>query len=117
MFGIMRVRSVLSYAVHSYWRGFVYVNTPISQDLMQKVLVKCLKLQLYHLTERQTEDGKVRIIKKISLERDKSYGFGTTGENFYDGFGSDLYFGPTFRRNSDTSRHLAEFWMIEKWLQ
>jgi asparaginyl-tRNA synthetase len=56
MFGaIMRVRSVLSFAVHSYFqeKGFVYVNTPIITGSDAEGAVKCLKLLLYHLTERQ----------------------------------------------------------------
>jgi aspartyl/asparaginyl-tRNA synthetase len=55
MFGaIMRVRSVyrLQFIV-IFRKGFVYVNTPIITGSDAEVLVKCLKLPLYHLTEHQ----------------------------------------------------------------
>jgi asparaginyl-tRNA synthetase len=112
MFAIMSVRSVLSYG-HVTRKGCMLTHL-LSQDLMLRVLVRCLKLPLYHLTNTRTEDGKVNY-KEDSLKRNQFNGFWTIRrERLYDGFGTIYTFGPTFRaENSNTSRHLAEFWMIE----
>jgi asparaginyl-tRNA synthetase len=54
MFGaIMRVRSVIVCSTQLFSGRFVYVNTPIITGSDAEVLVKCLKLPLYHLTEHQ----------------------------------------------------------------
>lgn len=115
---VFRVRSVLAHAVHCFFqdRGFVYVHTPIitgsdaegAGEMFRVTTLDPEKLP-------RTEQG------AIDWSQD-FFGRGThltvsgqlNGEAFALGM-SDIYtFGPTFRaENSNTSRHAAEFWMIE----
>ena len=88
---IMRVRSTLAYAIHKYFqeKGFFYVNTPI-------------------ITGSDAE-GAGEMFRVTTLDA-KNPPLTETGEVDY----KKDFFGPTFRaENSNTSRHLAEFWMIE----
>jgi asparaginyl-tRNA synthetase len=75
--------------------------------------VKCLKLLLYHGTPR-TEDGKVNYKKIFGKETNLTVSGQLEGD-FAMALGQIYTFGPTFRaENSNTSRHLAEFWMIAR---
>ncbi|TRX00632.1 asparagine--tRNA ligase [Flavobacterium gawalongense] len=119
MFGaIMRVRSVLSYAVHSYFqeKGFVYVNTPIITGSDAEGAGEMFKVTAlpFDGTPR-TEDGKVNYKEDFfGKETNLTVSGQLEGETFAMALGQIYTFGPTFRaENSNTSRHLAEFWMIE----
>ena len=119
MFGaIMRVRSVLSYAVHSYFqeKGFVYVNTPIITGSDAEGAGEMFKVTAlpFDGTPR-TEDGKVNFKEDFfGKETNLTVSGQLEGETFAMALGQIYTFGPTFRaENSNTSRHLAEFWMIE----
>lgn len=119
MFGaIMRVRSVLSYAVHSYFqeKGFVYVNTPIITGSDAEGAGEMFKVTAlpFDGTPR-TEDGKVDYKEDFfGKETNLTVSGQLEGETFAMALGQIYTFGPTFRaENSNTSRHLAEFWMIE----
>ncbi len=115
---IMRVRSVLSFAVHQYFqeRGFVYVNTPIitgsdAEGAGEMFRVSALP---FDGTPR-TEDGKVNFKEDFfGKETNLTVSGQLEAETFAMALGQVYTFGPTFRaENSNTSRHLAEFWMIE----
>lgn len=113
-----RVRSAAAFAVHEFFqsRGFTYVNTPIitgsdCEGAGEMFQVTTLDLE----NVPKTEDGKVDYSqdffgKKTSLTVSGQL----NAENFAMAFGDVYTFGPTFRaENSNTTRHAAEFWMIE----
>ncbi|BFM42539.1 asparagine--tRNA ligase [Flavobacterium sp. CFS9] len=119
MFGaIMRVRSVLSYAVHKYFqdKGFVYVNTPIITGSDAEGAGEMFKVTALPFDNTpRTEDGKVNY-KEDFFEKETNLTVSgqLEGETYAMALGQVYTFGPTFRaENSNTSRHLAEFWMIE----
>jgi len=115
---IMRVRSVLSYAVHHYFqqRGFVYVNTPIITGSDAEGAGEMFKVTAlpFDGTPRD-EDGKVNYKEDFfGKETNLTVSGQLEAETFAMALGQVYTFGPTFRaENSNTSRHLAEFWMIE----
>jgi asparaginyl-tRNA synthetase len=115
---IMRVRSVLSYAVHHYFqqRGFVYVNTPIITGSDAEGAGEMFKVTAlpFDGTPRD-ENGKVNYKEDFfGKETNLTVSGQLEAETFAMALGQVYTFGPTFRaENSNTSRHLAEFWMIE----
>ncbi len=119
LFGaIMRVRSALAFAVHEYFRknGFIYVHTPIitgsdAEGAGQMFQVTALDLENLPRTEDgQTDYKKDFFGKKTNLTVSGQL----EAETYAMALGKVYTFGPTFRaENSNTTRHLAEFWMIE----
>ncbi|OIQ21668.1 MAG: asparagine--tRNA ligase [Flavobacterium sp. MedPE-SWcel] len=115
---IMRVRSVLSFAVHQYFqdRGFAYVNTPVitgSDAEGAGEIFKVTSLPLENVPK--TEEGKIDY-KQDFFGKDTNLTVSgqLEAETYAMALGEVYTFGPTFRaENSNTSRHLAEFWMIE----
>jgi len=115
---VFKVRSVLAYAIHKFFqeRGFVYVHTPIitSSDCEgagEMFQVTTLDLNNVPLTE----NGEVDYTQDFF---GKHTGLTVSGqlavEPYALAFGKVYTFGPTFRaENSNTTRHAAEFWMIE----
>ena len=115
---IMRVRSVLSFAVHQYFqeKGFVYVNTPIITGSDAEGAGEMFKVTALPFDDTpRTEDGKVDYSEDFfGKETNLTVSGQLEGETFAMALGQIYTFGPTFRaENSNTSRHLAEFWMIE----
>ncbi len=115
---IMRVRSVLSFAVHNYFqeRGFVYVNTPIITGSDAEGAGEMFKVtSLPFDNTPRTEDGKINYKEDFfGKETNLTVSGQLEAETFAMALGQVYTFGPTFRaENSNTSRHLAEFWMIE----
>ena len=115
---IMRVRSVLSFAVHKYFqeKGFVYVNTPIITGADAEgagEMFQVTSLPLDNLPKN--EEGAIDFKKDFFGKHTNLTVSGQLeGETFAMALGQIYTFGPTFRaENSNTSRHLAEFWMIE----
>ncbi|WP_431243241.1 asparagine--tRNA ligase [Flavobacterium sp. P21] len=115
---IMRVRSVLSFAVHKYFqdKGFVYVNTPIITGADAEgagEMFQVTSLPLDNLPKN--EEGNIDFKKDFFGKHTNLTVSGQLeGETFAMALGQIYTFGPTFRaENSNTSRHLAEFWMIE----
>ncbi|MFK8266968.1 asparagine--tRNA ligase [Capnocytophaga cynodegmi] len=115
---IMRVRSVLAFAIHDYFQknGFFYVNTPIitgsdAEGAGEMFRVTTLDAKNPPLTE----EGKIDFKKDFfGRETNLTVSGQLEGETFAMALGKIYTFGPTFRaENSNTSRHLAEFWMIE----
>ena len=115
---IMRVRSVLAFAVHRYFqeKGFVYVNTPVITGADAEgagEMFQVTSLPLDNLP--RTEDGSINYREDFFGKHTNLTVSGQLeGETFAMALGQIYTFGPTFRaENSNTSRHLAEFWMIE----
>ena len=115
---IMRVRSTLAYAVHKYFQdnGFFYINTPIitgsdAEGAGEMFRVTTLDPKNPPLTETGEVDYKKDFFGR---ETNLTVSGQLEGETFAMSLGKIYTFGPTFRaENSNTSRHLAEFWMIE----
>ncbi len=115
---IMRVRSTLSFAVHQYFqeKGFFYVNTPIVTGSDAEGAGEMFKVTAlpFDGTPR-TEEGKVNYKEDFfGKETNLTVSGQLEAETYAMALGQVYTFGPTFRaENSNTSRHLAEFWMIE----
>jgi asparaginyl-tRNA synthetase len=115
---VMRVRSTLSYAVHRYFqdKGFFYVNTPIITGSDAEGAGEMFKVTALPFDKTpRTQDGKVNYKEDFfGKETNLTVSGQLEGETFAMALGQIYTFGPTFRaENSNTSRHLAEFWMIE----
>lgn len=115
---IMRLRSKLAFAVHSYFQenGFYYVNTPVitgSDAEGAGEMFKVTALDLENVSK--TKEGKADYGKDFfGKETNLTVSGQLEAETYAMGLGKVYTFGPTFRaENSNTSRHLAEFWMIE----
>ncbi|WP_163444851.1 asparagine--tRNA ligase [Flavobacterium columnare] len=115
---IMRVRSALSFAVHQYFqqRGFYYVNAPIitgsdAEGAGEMFRVTALPFE----NTPRNEDGSINFKEDFfGRETNLTVSGQLEGEAYAMALGQIYTFGPTFRaENSNTSRHLAEFWMIE----
>jgi len=115
---VSRVRNALAYATHTFFqeRGFIYVNTPIitSSDCEgagEQFQVTTLPIHKIPLNPEGGVDYSEDFFEKPTYLTVSGQ---LEGEAFAMAL-SDIYtFGPTFRaENSNTSRHLAEFWMIE----
>ena len=116
---IFRIRHSLAFAIHEFFnqKGFVYLHTPIITASDAEGAGEMFKVTTFPLdgTAPKNEDGSINF-------KDDFFGRSTNltvsgqleGELAAMAF-SDIYtFGPTFRaENSNTTRHLAEFWMIE----
>jgi asparaginyl-tRNA synthetase len=115
---VARVRSEVSYAVHSYFhdKDFYYVHTPIistsdAEGAGQMFQVTTLDLLNLPKTEENEVDYQQDFFgKKASLTVSGQL----EGETYAMALKNIYTFGPTFRaENSNTKRHLSEFWMIE----
>ena len=119
LFGaVTRVRNTMAYAVHSFFQenGFVYVNTPLisaSDCEGAGAQFQVTTLDMENLP--RTEDGKVDYSKDFFGKLANLTVSGQLeGETYALAMKNIYTFGPTFRaENSNTARHLAEFWMIE----
>ena len=115
---VFRIRSVAAAAIHRFFQeqGFVYVNTPIittsdCEGAGEMFRVTTLDPKNPPLTESGEVDWSQDFFgKHASLTVSGQL----NAENFAMAFGDVYTFGPTFRaENSNTTRHAAEFWMIE----
>jgi asparaginyl-tRNA synthetase len=112
-----RIRSELSYAIHKFFRdrGFRYIHTPILTGSDCEGAGELFQVTTLDLENVPSVDGKVDYSADF-FEREA--GLTVSGQLSAEMFAlalGDVYtFGPTFRaENSNTSRHVAEFWMIE----
>ena len=98
---VFRVRSMIAYAIHQFFqeRGFVYVHTPLITGSDCEGAGEMFQVTTLDLKDvPKSADG--------SIDYSKDF--------FGQAFRSIYTFGPTFRaENSNTTRHAAEFWMIE----
>ena len=115
---VFRIRSLAAYAIHKFFqeRDFVYVHTPIitgSDCEGAGEMFRVTTLDMNNLP--MTEDGKVDFSKDFfNKETNLTVSGQLNGETYAMAFRNIYTFGPTFRaENSNTTRHAAEFWMIE----
>ena len=115
---VFRVRSLCAYAIHKFFqeRDFVYVHTPLitgSDCEGAGEMFEVTTLDLNNLP--MTEDGKVDFSKDFfNKPTNLTVSGQLNGETYAMAFKNIYTFGPTFRaENSNTTRHAAEFWMIE----
>lgn len=115
---VMRLRSKLSYAIHEYFNknGFYQAHTPIitgsdAEGAGEMFQVTGLDLK----NPPKTEDGAIDYSEDFfGKETNLTVSGQLEAETYALGLGKVYTFGPTFRaENSNTSRHLAEFWMVE----
>lgn len=115
---VFRVRSLVAYAIHQFFqeRGFVYVHTPLitgsdCEGAGEMFRVTTLDVE----NPPKTEDGNVDYSQDFfGKETNLTVSGQLNGETFAQAFRNIYTFGPTFRaENSNTTRHAAEFWMIE----
>ena len=115
---VMRIRSLLSFAIHQFFqdKGFCYVHTPIitgsdAEGAGEMFRVSVLDPQNPPIDDKGRVDFRQDFFGK---ETNLTVSGQLEAETYAQGLGNVYTFGPTFRaENSNTSRHLAEFWMIE----
>ena len=115
---VFRVRSLCAYAIHKFFqeRDFVYVHTPLitgSDCEGAGEMFQVTTLDLNNIP--MTDDGKVDFSKDFfNKPTNLTVSGQLNGETYAMAFKNIYTFGPTFRaENSNTTRHAAEFWMIE----
>ena len=115
---VMRIRSNLSFAIHQYFKnnGFYYVHTPIitasdAEGAGEQFRVSTLDMKNPPIDDNGNIDYKKDFFGK---ETNLTVSGQLEAEAYAMSMGKVYTFGPTFRaENSNTSRHLSEFWMIE----
>ncbi len=115
---VMRLRSSLSYAIHKYFNenGFYYVHTPIITGSDAEGAGEMFRVSsLDNENLPKNDEGKVDYTKDFfGKETNLTVSGQLEAETYAMSLGKVYTFGPTFRaENSNTSRHLSEFWMIE----
>ena len=115
---VLRVRSVVSLAIHRYFesQGFSYVHTPVLTTNDGEGAGETFKVTTLDIAKPpRTKDGKVDFSQDFFGQEAMLCVTGQLeAEALAMGLGKVYTFGPTFRaENSNTSRHLSEFWMIE----
>lgn len=115
---VFRVRHALAYAVHKFFndKGFYYIHTPVITASDAEGAGEMFRVtQLDPLNPPKTEEGKVDYSEDFfGRETNLTVSGQLEGELFAMALSNIYTFGPTFRaENSNTARHLAEFWMIE----
>lgn len=115
---VFRVRSLIAYAIHQYFqeRDFVYVHTPLITGSDCEGAGEMFQVTTMDLNSiPKNEDGSVDYTKDFFAKPTNLTVSGQlNGETYAMAFRNIYTFGPTFRaENSNTTRHAAEFWMIE----
>ncbi len=115
---VFKVRSLIAYAIHTFFmdRGFVYVHTPIITGSDCEGAGEMFQVTTLDLNNvPKTEDGKVDYSQDFfNKPTNLTVSGQLNGETYAFAFKNIYTFGPTFRaENSNTTRHAAEFWMIE----
>ena len=115
---VFRVRSLIAYAIHQYFqeRDFVYVHTPLITGSDCEGAGEMFQVTTMNLNNiPKTEDGAVDFTQDFFAKPTNLTVSGQlNGETYAMAFRNIYTFGPTFRaENSNTTRHAAEFWMIE----
>jgi len=115
---VMRLRSAMSFAIHQYFNqnGFYYMHTPIITGSDAEGAGEIFQVTNLDVKNPPlNEDGSVDYSKDFfGKETNLTVSGQLEAETFAMSLGKVYTFGPTFRaENSNTSRHLSEFWMIE----
>ena len=115
---VFRVRSMIAYAIHKFFqeRDFVYVHTPLITGSDCEGAGEMFQVTTMDLNNvPKTDDGKVDFSQDFfNKPTNLTVSGQLNGETYAMAFRNIYTFGPTFRaENSNTTRHAAEFWMIE----
>ena len=115
---VFRVRSLIAYAIHKFFqeRDFVYVHTPLITGSDCEGAGEMFQVTTLDLANPpRTPDGKIDYSKDFfGKPTNLTVSGQLNGETYAMAFRNIYTFGPTFRaENSNTTRHAAEFWMIE----
>src|SRR5699024_5340767 len=115
---VFKIRNALSFAIHKFFqeKDFVYIHSPIITASDAEGAGEMFKVTALDLTDvPKTDEGKVDYKKDFfGKQTNLTVSGQLEGELAALAFGSIYTFGPTFRaENSNTTRHLAEFWMVE----
>ena len=114
---VFRVRSLTAYAIHKFFqeRDFVYVHTPLITGSDCEGAGEMFQVTTMDLNDVPTRDGKVDYSQDFfGKPTNLTVSGQLNGETYAMAFKNIYTFGPTFRaENSNTTRHAAEFWMIE----
>ena len=115
---VFRVRSLVAFAIHKFFneRGFVYVHTPLITGSDCEGAGEMFQVTTLDLNDvPKTDEGKVDFSKDFfNKPTNLTVSGQLNGETYAMAFRNIYTFGPTFRaENSNTTRHAAEFWMIE----
>ena len=115
---VFRVRSLCAYAIHKFFqeRGFVYVNTPLITGSDCEGAGEMFQVATLDMNQiPRDQEGKIDYSEDFFGKMTNLTVSGQLdGETFAQAFRKIYTFGPTFRaENSNTTRHAAEFWMIE----
>ncbi len=114
---VMRVRNRLAYSIHTFFqdRGFVYLNTPIITTSDCEGAGEMFQVTTLNLANPPLDEAGIDYTQDFFGEKTSLTVSGQLEGEVYALALSEIYtFGPTFRaENSNTSRHLAEFWMVE----
>jgi len=115
---VFRVRSLAAYAIHKFFneRGFVYTHTPLITASDCEGAGEMFRVTTLDLNDvPRTETGEVDFSKDFfGKSANLTVSGQLNGETYAMAFRNIYTFGPTFRaENSNTTRHAAEFWMIE----
>ncbi len=114
---VFRIRSELSYAIHKFFRdrGFKYIHSPIITGSDCEGAGELFRVTTLPMDHPPLLDGKTDYTKDFfGKEANLTVSGQLSAEMFALALGDVYTFGPTFRaENSNTSRHVAEFWMVE----
>ena len=114
---VFRVRSLIAYAIHKFFqeRDFVYVHTPLITGSDCEGAGEMFQVTTMDLNDVPKADGKVDYSQDFfGKPTNLTVSGQLNGETYAMAFKNIYTFGPTFRaENSNTTRHAAEFWMIE----
>ena len=115
---VFRVRSLTAYAIHKFFqeRAFVYVHTPLITGSDCEGAGEMFRVTTFDLNNvPKNQDGSVDYSQDFfDKETSLTVSGQLNGETYAQAFRNIYTFGPTFRaENSNTTRHAAEFWMIE----
>ena len=115
---VFRVRSLIAYAIHTFFmeRGFVYVHTPLITGTDCEGAGEMFRVTTMDMENPpRKEDGSIDYSQDFfGKETNLTVSGQLNGETYAFAFKNIYTFGPTFRaENSNTTRHAAEFWMIE----
>jgi len=115
---VLRIRSEISYSIHKFFNknNFYYVHTPIITGSDAEGAGEMFKVTTHNLKEIPKDENNGIDFSKdfFGKETNLTVSGQLEAEALALGMGKVYTFGPTFRaENSNTSRHLAEFWMIE----
>ena len=115
---VLRIRHAMAFAIHKFFndKGFVYLNTPLITESDAEGAGDMFQVTTLNLENvPKKENGKVDFSKDFFGKKTSLTVSGQLeGELGATAVGEIYTFGPTFRaENSNTPRHLAEFWMIE----